>query len=57
MLGLIAAGLSNQEIAGRLVVSLPTVKTHVNNLFNKLGVNSRTQAIARGEALGLIPRR
>lgn len=57
VLGLIAAGLSNQEIAGRLVVSLPTVKTHVNNLFNKLGVNSRTQAIARGEALGLIPRR
>jgi LuxR family transcriptional regulator, maltose regulon positive regulatory protein len=56
VLGLIAAGLSNQEIAGRLVISLPTVKTHVSNIFNKLGVSSRTQAIARAEALGLIPR-
>jgi LuxR family maltose regulon positive regulatory protein len=56
VLELIAEGLSNQEIAGRLVISLPTVKTHVNNIFNKLGVNSRTQAIARGEATGLIPR-
>jgi LuxR family maltose regulon positive regulatory protein len=53
---LMAEGLSNQEIAGRLVISITTVKTHVGNIFNKLGANSRTQAIARAEGLGLLPR-
>lgn len=57
VLRLIAEGGSNQEIASRLVISITTVKTHVGNIFNKLGVTSRTQAIARAESLGLLPRR
>jgi ATP/maltotriose-dependent transcriptional regulator MalT len=56
VLSLIAEGLSNQEIADRLVISLPTVKTHIGNIFNKLDVTSRTQALARASSLGLIPR-
>ncbi|HEX9028407.1 MAG TPA: LuxR C-terminal-related transcriptional regulator [Anaerolineales bacterium] len=51
----IAAGDSNQDIAARLVVSISTVKKHTGNIFGKLGVNSRTQAIARARQLGLIP--
>jgi LuxR family transcriptional regulator, maltose regulon positive regulatory protein len=54
---LVAEGLSNQEIADRLVISITTVKTHVGNIFHKLGVTSRIQAIARAEGLGLLPRR
>jgi LuxR family maltose regulon positive regulatory protein len=54
VLGLIAAGASNRAIADRLVVSLGTVKKHGNNIYGKLGVQSRTQAIARGRALGLL---
>lgn len=57
VLRLVAEGCSNQEIASRLVISITTVKTHVGNIFNKLGVTSRTQAIARAESLGLLPRR
>jgi LuxR family maltose regulon positive regulatory protein len=56
VLKLIAEGLSNQEIADRLVISLPTVKTHISSIFNKLDVTSRTQALARASTLGLIPR-
>ena len=48
-------GLSNQEIAERLVVTLHTVKKHSSNIYDKLGVNSRTQAVARGRELGLLP--
>jgi LuxR family maltose regulon positive regulatory protein len=54
VLQLIAEGLSNQEIAGRLVVSVNTVKTHIYNIFGKLGVKSRTQAIARARDLTLM---
>ena len=55
MLRLIAEGCTNQEIADRLVVALSTVKTHINNIYGKLGVQSRTQALARARSLGLLP--
>ncbi len=54
VLALIAAGNSNKEIASKLFVSLSTVKTHVNNLFRKLDVGSRTQAVARARELGVL---
>jgi LuxR family maltose regulon positive regulatory protein len=54
VLGLMAAGESNGEIAARLVVSTTTVKTHLNNLYRKLGTSSRTRAVARARELGLI---
>jgi two-component system, NarL family, response regulator LiaR len=55
VLELIAQGLSNQEIADRLFVSLNTVKTHSSNLFMKLDVRRRTQAVQRAKELGLLP--
>jgi LuxR family maltose regulon positive regulatory protein len=55
VLRLIAAGLSNREIAERLVISLSTVKGHTANIYSKLAVNSRTQAVAAATALGLLP--
>ena len=54
VLGLIAEGLSNREIAQRLIVGLGTVKTHINNLYRKLDVNSRTQALARAREVDLL---
>jgi DNA-binding CsgD family transcriptional regulator len=55
ILGLIAEGLSNREIGGRLFVSENTVKTHSSRLFDKLGVKRRVQAVQKGRELGLIP--
>ena len=50
----IAAGMSNQEIAQEFVVSVGTIKTHINNLYGKLSVHSRTQAIVRARELHLL---
>jgi two-component system, NarL family, response regulator LiaR len=55
ILGLIATGLSNREIAGRLFVSENTVKTHSSRLFDKLGAKRRTQAVQIGKTARLLP--
>jgi len=54
VLALLAAGVSNQQIAGELVVALETVKKHVSHILGKLGAANRTQAVARARALGLL---
>ena len=54
VLRLICEGLSNREISERLTVTLNTVKKHTSNLYDKLGVRSRTQAIARAQTLDLL---
>jgi LuxR family maltose regulon positive regulatory protein len=54
VLQLIAAGDSNQTIADKLVITLSAVKKHTGNIFGKLNVNSRTQAVARARQLGLL---
>jgi LuxR family maltose regulon positive regulatory protein len=56
LLSLIEAGLSNQQLADRLSVSAATVKWHLYNLYAKLGVSSRSAALAKGRALGLLSR-
>jgi len=55
VLQLMAGGLSNRQIAERLFVSLNTVKTHTSNLFLKMEVERRTQAIEKAKRLNLIP--
>ena len=55
ILGLIAEGLSNREIADRLFVSENTVKTHCSRAFDKLGARRRTQAVQLGKELGILP--
>ena len=54
VLQLIAEGLTNREIASRLYLALNTVKAHTGNIYGKLGVHNRTQAVARARALGLL---
>ena len=54
VLRLLAAGLSNREIAEELVVAVSTVKSHVNHIYGKLGVKSRTRAVARAQELNLV---
>jgi LuxR family maltose regulon positive regulatory protein len=54
VLVLIAAGASNKEIGEKLTISLPTVKSHIVNIMNKLGVSSRTAAVAHARELGLL---
>ena len=54
VLRLVAAGLSNRQIAQQLVVSLGTAKTHIHNIYGKLGASSRVQAIARARELDLF---
>ncbi|WP_417660403.1 LuxR C-terminal-related transcriptional regulator [Pseudomonas sp.] len=54
VLELIAKGCSNQEISERLFISLHTVKTHARHINSKLGVERRTQAVARANSLGLL---
>lgn len=55
VLQFIAEGLSNREVASRLYLSLNTVKAHTWSIYSKLGVNGRTQAVARARALGILP--
>jgi LuxR family maltose regulon positive regulatory protein len=54
VLQLIAEGLTNKEIARGLVLSVGTVKVHAHNIYSKLGVSGRTQAIAKARILGIL---
>ena len=54
VLRLIASGMRNQEIADHLFISLSTVKRHIANVYGKMDVTHRTEAIVKGEALGLL---
>jgi len=54
VLQLIAQGLSNREVGERLYLTLNTVKAHSRTIYSKLGVNNRTQAVAKARALGII---
>ena len=54
VLHLLAKGLSNEEIAGQLFVSQNTVKTHLSNLYFKLDVKRRTQAVEKARLMGLL---
>jgi LuxR family maltose regulon positive regulatory protein len=54
VLRLVASGLSDRDIAQHLVLAIGTVKKHLNNIYGKLGVHTRTQALARASALNLL---
>jgi LuxR family maltose regulon positive regulatory protein len=55
VLSLIAEGLSNRQVAQRLVISPNTVRVHTSNIYGKLGVTNRTQAVAKARGLGILP--
>jgi LuxR family maltose regulon positive regulatory protein len=54
VLRLLATGRSNQAIADELVVAVGTIKRHLNNIFDKLSVQTRLEAVARARALSLL---
>jgi LuxR family maltose regulon positive regulatory protein len=54
VLRLISEGSSNQQIADTLIVTVHTVKKHASNIYGKLGVRNRTQAVARARELGIL---
>ncbi len=56
VLHLLTEGLSNAEIGQKLVISLPTVKSHTRNIYGKLGVHDRKTAVIRARELGILPR-
>ena len=54
LLQVLAEGLINRDIAARLVLEESTIRTHLRNIYRKLGVNSRLQAIQRAREIGLL---
>jgi LuxR family maltose regulon positive regulatory protein len=54
VLRLLATGSSNREIADELVLAIGTVKKHLSNIYGKLGVQNRTQCVARARELRLV---
>ncbi len=55
VLQLLAAGMSNQEMAQQLVITVGTIKSHVHHIYSKLGVKDRLEAALRAKELGLLP--
>jgi DNA-binding CsgD family transcriptional regulator len=54
VLGLVAEGLTNREIAQQLIITPGTAKVHISNIYSKLGVNRRVQAVAKAQELGIL---